>query len=140
MPQNAPEYEIKYIELKSGHHDDGPAWIGRVKRSKSGRTFFFNDRAFQKYIGISGNHFDVESGEEYWISGIKKDGHDRHWAGKGKLTIDRKVIPEYLSITGEKELDPQRFIIAGIEDRFPEERIHTFLNTKGVTRYGDDEG
>jgi len=26
--------EIKYIELKSGYHDDGPAWIGMVEFSE----------------------------------------------------------------------------------------------------------
>ena len=25
---------VRYIELKSGYADDGPAWIGRVKLSK----------------------------------------------------------------------------------------------------------
>jgi len=109
-------------------------------KNKSGRTYFFNNKALQKHVGNYANHIDVETREGYWISGIKKDGHDRHWAGKGKVTIDRKMIPEYLSITGEKELDPQRFIIADIEDCFPEERIHTVLNKKWVTRYRADEG
>ena len=30
---------LKYIELKTGYNDDGPAWIGRVKASKSGPSF-----------------------------------------------------------------------------------------------------
>ena len=34
---------IKYIELKTGYNDDGPAWIGNVKESKSGKTVYFND-------------------------------------------------------------------------------------------------
>ena len=33
---------LKYIELKSGYADDGPAWIGNVKESKSGETIYFN--------------------------------------------------------------------------------------------------
>jgi hypothetical protein len=32
------EFEIKYVELKSGYADNGPAWIGRVKNSKTGNT------------------------------------------------------------------------------------------------------
>jgi hypothetical protein len=35
------QYEIKYIELKTGYSDYGPAWIGRVKKSKSGKTIYF---------------------------------------------------------------------------------------------------
>ena len=28
---------VRYIELKTGYTDDGPAWIGRVRMSRSGR-------------------------------------------------------------------------------------------------------
>ena len=119
---------IKYIELKTGHHDDGPAWIGKVKISRSGNTVYFNDHAFQKWNECAGNFIDIESGEEYWISGVKKDGRDRHWAGNGKIIIDEKIIPEYLEITGEKEIDRTRFIVRYIEDVFPVERINKLLN------------
>ena len=122
--------QIKYIELKTGYNDDGPAWIGRVKGSKSGQTLYFNDHAFQKYNGISGNYIDVETGEEYWISGIKKNGSDRHWAGHGKIVIDRKVISEYLAATGRPSIDEHLFVIEDIEDRFPVERISKLLNSK----------
>ena len=125
---------IKYIELKTGFNDDGPAWIGNVKESKSGRTSYFNNHAFQRYNGISGNYYDVESGEEYWISGVKKDGSNRHWAGKGKIVIDRKVVEEYLKITGKTDLDERLYIIQEIEDIFPIERIRIKMNQeKGNT-------
>ena len=74
--------DIRYIELKTGYNDDGPAWIGNVKESKSGQTVYFNNHAFQKYNGVRGNYVDVETGEEYWISRPKKNGQDRHWAGR----------------------------------------------------------
>ena len=119
---------IKYIELKSGYHDDGPAWIGKVEISRSGNTIYFNDHAFQKWNGCMGNFVDLESGDEYWISGVKKNGADRHWAGNGKIQIDRKIIPEYLEITGEKEINTTRFTVVDIEDVFPVERIHKLLN------------
>ncbi len=32
--------QIKYIELKTGHNDDGPAWIAVVELSKSGKTIY----------------------------------------------------------------------------------------------------
>ncbi len=132
--EDMPQYEIKYIELKTGYRDDGPAWIGRVKKSKSGNTIYFNNKAFQKHIGTNSNFFDVESGDGYWISGIKKDGCDRHWTGKGKITIDQKIIPEYLSITGEKELDLRRFVVVDIVECFPEERIHGLQNAKNTMK------
>ena len=82
---------IRYIELKTGYNDNGPTWIGNVKESKSGKTIYFNDHAFQKYHGAFSNYIDIETGDEYWISHVKKNGEDRHWAGSGKITIDRKV-------------------------------------------------
>lgn len=38
--------QLLYVELKTGYSDDGPAWIGYVGRSKSGKTLYFNDHAF----------------------------------------------------------------------------------------------
>ena len=42
---------LRYIELKSGYNDDGPAWIGYVKLSRSGRTVYFNGRALKQGTG-----------------------------------------------------------------------------------------
>ena len=120
--------DIRYIELKTGYNDNGPAWIGNVKESKSGKTIYFNDHAFQKYHGAFSNYIDIETGDEYWISRVKKNGEDRHWAGSGKITIDRKVIDEYLEIVNADKLDESKFIIADIEDVFPIERIGIYLN------------
>lgn len=120
--------KLMYIELKSGYRDNGPAWIGIARFSKSGRTVYFNNCAFQKVIGISGNHQDLETGEEYWISGVKKNGEDRHWAGSGKIMIDRKVVSEYLETTGQRVLDHRRFEVVDIPDEYPNERIHEIEN------------
>ena len=43
---------------------------------------------------------------------MKKKGGDRHWAGRGKITIDAGAIDEYLQITGTTELDPTRFVVS----------------------------
>ena len=86
--------DLMYIELKSGYSDDGPAWIGYVKTSKTRKTVYFNDHAFQKAIGGSSNYIDVENGDRYWITGLKKDESNRHWAGHGKITIDRRAVEE----------------------------------------------
>src|SRR5262245_15261888 len=94
---------LKYIELKTGHHHRGPAWIARVKTSRSGATVYFNGRALKRGNGVAGNHFDSTTGEEYWVSGIKKDGGDRHWAGSGQVLIDEDVREEYLAyMRGDK--------------------------------------
>ena len=55
--------EIKYIELKSGFSDNGPAWIGFTSFSKSGKTIYFDGKSFQSLNGngIAGNYFEIES-------------------------------------------------------------------------------
>lgn len=63
---------LMYIELKTGYSDDGPAWIGYVRTSKTKKTIYFNDHAFQKSNGSYSNYIDVENGDEYWISGLKE--------------------------------------------------------------------
>jgi hypothetical protein len=84
---------LRYVELKSGYHDGGPAWIGYVTQSKSGRTLYFNGRGLMKLKGqrrgaSGGNYVDMETGESFWVSGVKKNGQDRHSAGSGKVLIE----------------------------------------------------
>ena len=102
---------LTHVELKTGFQDDGPAWIGRVAFSKSGRTVYFNGKALKRGggQGIAGNHVDAETGEEYWVSGVKRDGADRHRCGSGKISIDARVVADYLAIVGADRLDPARF-------------------------------
>ncbi len=113
---------LKYIELKSGHSDNGPAWIARVKLSRSGRTVYFNGKAVKRAPGggVSGNHYDIQTREEYWVSGVKRRGLDRHWAGSGIIRIEAAAVAEYLRLIGRAELDSSRFqVIPDLEERDP---------------------
>lgn len=94
---------IMYVELKSGYNDNGPAWIGRVYFSKSGRTLYYRGKTLAHVGGGSGffNHVDVKTGEEYWVSGVKRNRQDRHWAGGGPVEIDPDVHEEYLELVGK---------------------------------------
>jgi hypothetical protein len=70
---------LMYVELKSGYHDDGPAWIGHVTESKSGRTLYFNGRGLMKLKGqrrsaSGGNCVDMETGESFWFRGSRRTG------------------------------------------------------------------
>src|SRR5262245_35928302 len=64
---------IMYIEDKSGGLA-GPARIGRVTFSKTGRTIRYRGRSFQslKGHGFKANYYDVTTGERFWISGPKR--------------------------------------------------------------------
>lgn len=85
---------IMYIENKSVGLN-GPARIGRVRFSKSGRSLYYGDLMFQSLAGqgFKANYFETESGDEYWISGCKKQGGDRLYAGV--IEIDNDVREEY---------------------------------------------
>ena len=88
---------IMYVEYKS-QGLDGPAWIGRVTFSKSGRSLIYRGRTFQslKGHGFKANYVDLESGDQFWISGPRKDGCDRLYGTSSHPTvIDDDVAEEY---------------------------------------------
>ena len=89
------------MELKTGFSDDGPASISWVTFSKTGRTIYYRDRTLQRIIrgGTGSNHCDINTGEHFWISGVKKNGEDRHWAGRGRVVVDDDAKEEYERLT-----------------------------------------
>ncbi len=84
-----------YVESKSGELN-GEGRIGRITRSKTGRSIYYAGRRFQSLNGqgFKANYFDVESGESYWISGPKRNGCDRLYGGS-KVPIDEAARLEY---------------------------------------------
>ena len=87
---------IMYIERKAGSLT-GPARIGRVTFSQTGRTLYYRGQRFQslKGMGFKSNYYDVETGEDYWISGPKRDGGDALYGGSTPIEIDDDVREEY---------------------------------------------
>jgi hypothetical protein len=43
-----------------------------------------------------GNYVDMETGESSWVSGVKKNGQDRPWAGSGKVLIEAEAVSDSL--------------------------------------------
>ena len=102
---------IMYMELKTGYQNDGPARIGQVTFSKSGKAIYYKDKVFRRTggQGILGNYMldsrdpnrigpdpwpPVMEFLEYWISGPKKNGRDRLF-GTAPVEIDEDVAAEY---------------------------------------------
>ena len=122
---------LRYIELKTGYNDNGPAWIGYVKVSRSGHTVYFNGKAFKRTTqGASSNYYDIETREHYWISGIKKNGRDRHWAGSGKIVVEAAAVDEYLALSSAKKLDPARFAVSHDIQPTDPARFHDIENER----------
>ncbi|MET3874209.1 hypothetical protein [Puniceicoccus vermicola] len=87
---------IMYIERKAGELI-GEARIGRVTFSKSGKSIYYSGKQFKslKGSGFKSNYFEIESGDDYWISGPKKDGADRLYGERLPIDIDEEVREEY---------------------------------------------
>lgn len=62
--------------------------------------------------------------------GVKKDGSDRHWADHGKIVTEKDIIPEYLEMTGQKEVEKSKFNVANIPKIYPIDRINELENRK----------
>lgn len=85
---------IMYVERKIDAIE-GPARIGRVTFSKAGQSVYYRGRTFVTMSGrgFKSNYSDAETGDEYWISGCKKDGSDALYSKT--VVIDEDVREEY---------------------------------------------
>lgn len=127
---------LRYIELKSGYADNGPAWIGYVQQSKGGRTLYFNGRGLMKLKGQrrgdwGGNYIDMETGESFWVSGVKVNRENRHWAGSGKVLIEAAAVAEYLATIKAKTLDTSRCEVTNSIRQTDIERLSRLANSPG---------
>jgi hypothetical protein len=87
---------IMYIEYKGdGLH--GSARIGRVTFTRTGATLRYGGKSFARLggTGFKANYSDTETGEQYWISGPRKDGTDRLYKSDWPVEIDEDVREEY---------------------------------------------
>ena len=85
---------IMYVE-RGGGLASHRGRIGRVQLSKTGRTLYYQGVELRSLngSGYKTNHFDVETGEKYWVSGPRKDGNDPLYPGV--VEIDDDVRDEY---------------------------------------------
>lgn len=92
-----------YLENKA-EGLSGPARIGRVTFSKSCRSIHYGGRSFRSLrgAGYKANYVDVDTGEQYWISGPRKDGADRLYGERVPVDIDEDVRVEYWSVLRER--------------------------------------
>ncbi len=98
-----------YIEKTTGFNHNGPAWICEMEFSRTGNTAYFDNKSLKKEAGIVGNFYDIETGEEYWVSGPKKNGEDRHKFGTGIILVEEKILEEYKSFLGINDLDIKKY-------------------------------
>jgi hypothetical protein len=87
---------VMYIECKAAGLN-GPARIGRVTFSKTGKGIYYRGHFFHslKGQGFKANFRNEQTGEEYWISGPRRDGQDRLYVSNIPVEIDEDVREEY---------------------------------------------
>jgi hypothetical protein len=91
----------------------------------------------QRRCESGGNHIDMETGESFWISGVKKNGQDRHWAGSGKVSVEAAAVSEYLKTIGTNTLDTSRCEVANSIIQTDIARLSKLANLDGKG-WGDD--
>ena len=78
-----------------------------------------------------GNYVDMETGESFWISGVKKNGEDRHWAGAGRVLIEAAAVSDYLKAIGAKTLNTSRCEVTHAIRQTDIERLSQLANSSG---------
>jgi hypothetical protein len=85
---------VMWIEYK-GDGLVGPARIGWVHVQQKGKRLDYRDQSFRTLggRGFKANYYDVATGDEYWISGCRRDGRDALYATDAE--IDEDALVEY---------------------------------------------
>jgi hypothetical protein len=78
-----------------------------------------------------GNYVDMETGQLFWVSAVKKNGEDRHWAGSGKVLIEAAAVPDSLQAIGAKTLNTSRCELTSSICQTDIERLSRLANSSG---------
>ncbi len=91
-----------FLENKKGDIDGYKARIGWVSFSKSGNTVYYRDKKLSRIKGggVRGNYCCNQTGHEYWISGVRKQGDNLHHAGATTFHVDADALDEYNALKG----------------------------------------
>ncbi len=86
-----------------------------------------------------GNYIDMETGESFWVSGVKKNGEDRHWAGSGKVLVEAAALSDYLKVIGAKALDRSRCEVTDAIRQTDIKKFSQLANSSGKGSPDDPE-
>lgn len=85
-----------FVQLKTGYGlDKGPAWISVVRFNRTWKTAYWHGRTLRRWQGLfDANYFDVDTLEEYWVSGPHRDRGDVRYSGV-RPTVDEDARDAY---------------------------------------------
>jgi hypothetical protein len=91
---------VMFVQLKTGHKDDnGPCWISVVRFNRSWKTACWHGKTLRRRPGIDGNFYDIDTDEEYWVSGPHRDRADSRYSRVNPRVDDdaREVYQAFLA-------------------------------------------
>jgi hypothetical protein len=94
-PERMPR-RLMFVQLKTGYATDrGPSWIGWLDFSKTWSTAYFHGRTLRRAGGMfDANFYDVQTNEEFWVSGPKRDRTDTRY-GPSNPEIEPEAVETY---------------------------------------------
>lgn len=90
---------IMFVQLKTCFGiDRGTSWIGWVDFNRSWKTARFQGRKLRRGQGFDSNFVDVQTGEEFWVSGPKRDRSDARYGPRTTVVEDdaREAYEDFL--------------------------------------------
>ena len=91
------ERRLMYVENKEGDIEGVRARIGWVTFSRTGKSVHYRGMEFFKIVGggVRGNFKNLETREEFWISGVKKRGSNSHYTKSVSVEVDPDALEAY---------------------------------------------
>ena len=73
---------VMFVQLKTGYgSDQGPCWVSVVRFNRSWKTAYWHGKTLRRSSALlDGNFFDVDTDEEYWVSGPHRDRRDTRYS------------------------------------------------------------
>jgi len=93
----------------------------------------------QRRGASGGNYVDMQTGDSFWVSGVKKNGEDRHWAGSGKVLVEAAALSDYLEAIGATTLDRSRCKVTDAIRQTDIKKLSDVANASGKGWPGDPE-
>lgn len=87
---------VMFVQLKTGYDvDKGPAWISLLSFNRAWKTAQWHGKTLHRWPGMfDANFYDLETEEEYWVSGPHRDGRDTRYSAI-RPTIDEDAREAY---------------------------------------------
>ena len=94
---------VMFVQLKTGYGTDrGPAWISLIRFSKSWNTAYWHGRTLRRASGLAdANFYDLETGDEYWLSGPHRDRADTRYSDVRPTVDDDARVAYEAFLRGE---------------------------------------